>query len=312
MAEVCARRPRRANLCRRTMATTMTDPIPHAPKSSADVPGNDVVAVVHAAVAADLVDAQRVGVAFSGGVDSTALLHASAAVKGLDNVVAIIGISPSLAADELDDARLVAKEIGVRLIELPTHEIDNDAYRANDIDRCYHCKAELFDRIDADLIDDLELDAIAYGEIADDATRTDRPGARAATEHGVHRPLSVGGIDKLTVREYLHAVGLPNWDKPASPCLASRIPHHQAVTPGKLAQIDAAESALRHLGFAELRVRHHGDIARIEVPADQLVTVVSDAHRENVVRAVIEAGFVHATIDLAGMRSGFFARIAGS
>ena len=248
----------------------------------------------------------RLGVAFSGGVDSSVLLAAAARTLGSDRVVAILGVSPSLAADERAAAHDVALSVGVPLVEIETHEGDRPEYRANGADRCFHCKDELFSRIDDDVAATHRLDAVAYGENADDARRPDRPGSRAATNHRVLRPLSDAGLDKAAVRRLARAWGLPSADKPAAPCLASRIPHHSEVTPEKLAQIDSAEAALRALGFADLRVRHHGDIARIELPAADLVRAASEPLRHEVRQAVVQAGFRYAALDLGGLQSGDF------
>ena len=251
-------------------------------------------------------DVQRLGVAFSGGVDSSVLLAAAARTLGSDRVVAILGVSASLAADERTAAHDVARVIGVPLVEIETYEADRPEYRANGVDRCFHCKDELFSRIGDDVAATHRLDAIAYGENADDARRPDRPGAQAATNHRVLRPLSDAGLDKAGVRRLARAWALPTADKPAAPCLASRIPHHSEVTPEKLAQIDAAEAALRALGFEDLRVRHHGDIARIELPAADLVRAAGEPLRRQVRQAVVGAGFRYAALDLGGMQSGDF------
>jgi pyridinium-3,5-biscarboxylic acid mononucleotide sulfurtransferase len=250
--------------------------------------------------------AQRLGVAFSGGVDSSVLLAAAARTLGSDRVVAILGVSASLAADERTAAHDVARFIGVPLVEIETYEADRPEYRANGADRCFHCKDELFSRVGDDVAAAHRLDAIAYGENADDARRPDRPGAQAATNHRVLRPLSDAGLDKAGVRRLARAWALPSADKPAAPCLASRIPHHSEVTPEKLAQIDAAEAALRALGFEDLRVRHHGDIARIELPAADLVRAAGEPLRRQVRHAVVRAGFRYAVLDLGGMQSGDF------
>ena len=154
------------------------------------------------------------------------------------------------------------------------------------------------------LAGDLGLDAIAYGENADDAARIDRPGAQAATDHRVLRPLADAGLTKAQVRELARALELPCADKPAAPCLASRIPHFEEVTPAKLAAVEAAEKALRELGFSDSRVRHHGDVARIEVPEDEVAQAVTRRHEVNA--AVRAAGFRYATLDLAGLQSGAF------
>lgn len=267
-----------------------------------------VLTVVEATarVAADLTGIARLGVAFSGGVDSTVLLALAARVLGADQVVAVLGVSPSLATAERHSAHAVAAQIGVEVIEVETHESDRASYRANGPDRCYHCKNELFSTIDAGVARSHGLDAIAYGENADDVRRSDRPGARAATEHGVRRPLVAAGMTKADVRAVARELGLTVAEKPASPCLASRIPHFEEVTPEKLAQIDRAEESLRDLGLGDLRVRHHGDIARLELDAAELARIASDPLRSEVLRAVRAAGFRYVTLDLAGLQSGAF------
>ena len=246
----------------------------------------------------------RLGVAFSGGVDSSVLLALAVRALGADRVVAVLGVSPSLAADERAAAHEVARHIGVAVVEVTTHEQDVAAYRANGPDRCFHCKDELFTRITDEVVTAHRLDAVAYGENADDARRPDRPGARAAVTHRVLRPLADAGLDKAAVRAIAHTLALPCADKPAAPCLASRIPHFSEVNPEKLRQIELAEAALRRLGFAELRVRHHGEVARIEVPEVDLDAVV--AKREAVIEAVQAAGYRWVALDLAGLQSGLF------
>lgn len=257
-----------------------------------------------ATVATELRGATPLGVAFSGGVDSAVLLALAVRTLGTDQVLAVLGISPSLARAERAEAHRVAEFIGARVVEVATHEGDNTAYRANGVDRCFHCKDELFTRISDEVASQYGLRASAYGENADDARRPDRPGAEAATRHRVLRPLATAGLDKAAVRAVARALALPCADKPAAPCLASRIPHHQEVTPEKLAQVDAAESALWELGFSDVRVRHHGDIARIEVPTAELGRAV-ELHDE-VTAAGRRAGFRHVTLDLSGMQSGRF------
>lgn len=249
---------------------------------------------------------ERLGVAFSGGVDSSVLLAAAARTLGVDRVVAILGVSPSLAADERAVAHDVARFIGVPLTEIETHEGNRPGYRANEADRCFHCKDELFDRIGDAVTEAYRLDAVAYGENADDTRRPDRPGSRAATNHRVLRPLSTAGLGKAAVRQLARAWALPSADKPAAPCLASRIPHHEEVTPQKLAQIEAVEAALHRLGFVDLRVRHHGDIARIELSPDDLLRAAGEPARRQVRQAVAGAGFRYATLDLGGIQSGDF------
>lgn len=246
----------------------------------------------------------RLGVAFSGGVDSSVLLALAAEALGTQRVTAVLAVSPSLAEDERSAAHAVAAQLGVRLVEVTTEEHRRAAYRANGPDRCYHCKDELFTRIDDAVVVAHRLAAIAYGENADDVVRIDRPGARAATEHGVLRPLADAGLTKDAVRAIARDRGLPCADKPAAPCLASRIPHFTPVTRRRLAQVEQAERALRRLGFAENRVRHHGATARIEVPAADLTRMATEPLHSAVVDAVRAAGFDEVVIDERGLRSG--------
>ena len=248
----------------------------------------------------------RLGVAFSGGVDSSVLLALAARALGPSRVVALLGVSPSLAVDERLAAHEVARAVGVPVVEVTTAEGDDAAYRANGPDRCYFCKSELFTRISAEVVAAQGLAAVAYGENADDARRPDRPGAQAAREHGVLTPLADARLDKAAVRRIARALRLPSADKPAAPCLASRIPHFEEVTPHKLAQVDAAEAALRRLGLADLRVRHHGEVARVEVPVDDVSAVAAEPLRQAVVDAVRAAGFRYVALDLAGIQSGSF------
>jgi len=257
-------------------------------------------------VTAQLTSVGRLGVAFSGGVDSATLLALAVRALGADRVVGVIGVSPSLADDERAAAHAVARTIGARVVEVATREGDRAAYRANGPDRCYHCKDELFTRIADEVRAEHGLDTVAYGENADDALRPDRPGARAATEHGVLRPLAEAGLDKAAVRRIARVLGLSCADKPAAPCLASRIPHYDPVTQEKLAQIEAAERVLRMLGFDNCRVRHHGDVARVELPPDDLARAVAEPLRGQLHRAITAAGFRFVAVDLAGIQSGAF------
>ena len=267
---------------------------------------NHDLASVTPQVARALDGVQRLGVAYSGGIDSSVLLALAVRAIGPDRVVAILGVSPSLAADERVGAHDVAAAIGVPVVEIATREGDNPAYRANGPDRCYHCKDELFTRIGSDVVAAHHLTAVAYGENADDTRRPDRPGSRAATEHGVLRPLADLGLTKADVRSLARELGLPNADKPAAPCLASRIPHFTPVDPGRLAQVEAVEHALRQLGFADCRVRHHGDVARVEVSEADLVRAAAPPLREQVVAAGRQAGFDFVALDLVGIQSGAF------
>lgn len=257
-------------------------------------------------VAALLAGSAPLGVAFSGGVDSSTLLALAARALGRERVLAVLGVSPSLATEERAAAHRVAAFVGVRVVEVLTREGDRPEYRRNRPDRCFHCKEELFARISDEVVTCHRLAAVAYGENADDARRPDRPGARAAVAHRVLRPLADAGVDKATVRRIARALSLPCADKPAAPCLASRIPHFQEVVPEKLRQVEVAEAALRALGFEDLRVRHHGDVARIELSLADLQRAVAPPLREAVHRAVSAAGFRFVAVDLAGVQSGAF------
>ena len=187
-----------------------------------------------------------------------------------------------------------------------TDEGSNPAYQANGADRCFHCKNELFTKISDEVVRTHALDAVAYGENLDDARRPDRPGSRAAAEHRVLAPLRDAGLDKAAVRRLARAWELPCADKPAAPCLASRIPHGSAVSPEKLAQVEQAESGLRRLGFADFRVRHHDEIARLELPGDDLARAAQEPLRSAVREVVLAAGFRYVVLDLGTMQPGAF------
>nr|NLD41089.1 ATP-dependent sacrificial sulfur transferase LarE [Actinomycetales bacterium] len=249
---------------------------------------------------------RRLGVSFSGGVDSAVVAALAVRAFGPEAVVALIAVSASLARRELRAARETAAEIGVELAEVATFETDVEDYRENRADRCYFCRTEMFTQFTGDTARQLGLAAIAYGENATDTDRIDRPGAVAALEFGVLRPLSVAGIGKAEVRELAREYGLSVADKPASPCLASRVPHGTPVTPELLRQIDDAEDAVIEAGFTEARVRHHGDIARIEVPVADVARLAERGVRDAIVRGVLAAGYRYATLDLAGLQSGAF------
>lgn len=257
-------------------------------------------------VQAALGDPDRLGVAFSGGVDSSVLLALATRSLGPDRTLAILGVSASLAASERRDAHEVAAGIGVPLVEIHTHELDRPEYVANGADRCFHCKTELFSLIDEEVVSRYRLTAVAYGENADDARRLDRPGARAATLYRVLRPLADAGLGKADVRRVAGALGLSSADKPAAPCLASRIPHHEPVTAEKLRQVENVEAVLHKLGFSDGRVRHHGDVARIELPVAGLALAVTEPTRTSLLQEVRAAGFRFVSLDLAGIQSGAF------
>jgi len=240
-------------------------------------------------------------VCYSGGVDSAFVLAMAHEVLG-DSAIGMTAVSPSLAPDEKKDAVAIARTIGAehRLVE--SREIEDDRYVANNPDRCFHCKSELY-RIALAKQRDWQLDAIVNGTNRDDLGDY-RPGLEAAKEAGVVSPLVDLGFSKQDVRDGALAIGLGVWDKPASACLASRIPYGTSVTRERLSQIGGFEQALRELGFRQLRVRYHGDVARIELGLDELVLAAEPGTRERIVEAGKEQGFKYVTLDLGGYRKG--------
>jgi pyridinium-3,5-biscarboxylic acid mononucleotide sulfurtransferase len=244
----------------------------------------------------------RVAVAFSGGIDSTLVAQAAFAALG-DATIAVTAVSESLAEGELEEAEELARRIGIRHRVIRTEEFSNPEYRRNNPDRCYFCKSELYGRLES-MLDDLEADVIASGANLDDMGDY-RPGLRAASEHGVRHPLQECGFTKSDVRALALAWGLPTWDKPATPCLSSRIAYGEEATPARNRMIDQAEQWLRQRGFHILRVRYHkGDLARIEVPLDDLPRFVEFEFRGELLAAFRALGFKFVTFDLEGFRSG--------
>jgi pyridinium-3,5-biscarboxylic acid mononucleotide sulfurtransferase len=239
-------------------------------------------------------------VAYSGGADS-AFLAVVAHQALRDRMVAVTAVSPSLAAAERADAAAFAAERGFRHLEVETVEMENAAYRANDGDRCFWCKDALMDALGPVAADLAPSAAVALGVNLDDLG-DHRPGQVAAAGRGAVFPLVDAGFTKADVRAASRRLGLRNWDKPAAPCLASRVPYGTAVDVPLLSRVERAEAAVRALGFRELRVRHGGDTARIEVPVADLDRLV--ATREAVVAAVQDAGYRRVTLDLEGLRSG--------
>ena len=240
--------------------------------------------------------------ALSGGVDSS--LVAALAQRALGSrALAVTAVSPALASGELSGARSVAEAVGIAHEVITTDELARPGYRANDTDRCYHCKSELYDSLAA-LAAERGYAALASGANADDEGDW-RPGLVAASEHGVVHPLLEAGLGKTEVRALAHALGVPSAAKPASPCLASRVPYGTPVDPATLARIDAAEQAVRALGFSVLRVRHHGELGKLELPEPDLSRALADADlRRALGEAVRSAGYAHAAIDTDPFRSG--------
>lgn len=252
-----------------------------------------------AALEAELQRLGRVVVAFSGGADSSFLAVAATTVLGAGQVHAVTAISPSLARDEADDCRALAAEWGLRWTAVVTDEMERAAYRLNDSDRCYHCKAELMEVVGPLAVD--ESATVVLGVNVDDLG-DHRPGQRAASEAGAEFPMVAAGFTKADVRTASKAIGLRTWDKPAAACLASRIPYGTQVSVEILGRVDRAEAALRRLGFGQVRVRHYDETARIEVELDDLAQVLES--RAAIVAAVRGAGYRYVTVDLEGFRSG--------
>lgn len=243
---------------------------------------------------------QRVVVAFSAGVDSTFLLALAAKTLGGPNVLAAVGTGPSLPQRELDSARQYVAQIGVELVELPTGEMEDARYLANSSQRCYFCKSDLFGRL-TKLASARGGWAVVSGANADDAG-DHRPGLRAGRELGVVNPLMEAGLTKADIRIASQAMGLPTWDKPAMACLASRVPYGQAITAERLSRIEQAERALRDLGFAQVRVRDYQELARLELPAEDLRRCLDE--RVEVTQRLRQCGYLFVTMDLDGFRSG--------
>ena len=241
-------------------------------------------------------------VALSGGVDSAVLLALAIEVLGTDRVLAVTGRSGSLAADDLESARAVARALGARHQVIETRELERPEYRENAGDRCFHCRTELFEVLGR-LARRLGFRAIAYGAIKDDEGDF-RPGMEAARRFGVKAPLLEAGIGKSEVRELARRAGLPVSDKPAAACLASRIPVGVEVTPERLARVERAESALRKLGFGQFRVRYHGAVARLELDEAGERKLAGPGMRGRVAEVVRSAGFRFVAVDLDGYRSG--------
>ena len=238
-------------------------------------------------------------VAYSGGVDSSLLLKLAIDELG-ERAVAVLASSPAYPEAEQEEARIVAGQLGANLVEVATSEVELEAYSRNNPDRCFHCKEELFDTLEP-VRRELGLDHIAYGATADDAD-DHRPGHGSAVRRGIRFPLLEAGMGKTEIRAAARSLGLPNWNKPSFACLSSRIPHGTKVTVEALRQIEAAEAAIKGLGFRQVRVRHHGDVARIEVEPAEIARLVSE--RDRVVSALQAAGYRFVSLDLEGYATG--------
>jgi pyridinium-3,5-biscarboxylic acid mononucleotide sulfurtransferase len=240
-------------------------------------------------------------VAFSGGVDSSLVAAVAARALG-ERALAVTAVSPALASGELDGARSVAAAVGVAHEVVTTAELERAGYRRNDRMRCYHCKSELYDRL-AELAARRGYAVVVSGANADDLGDW-RPGLRAAEEHAVRHPLVEAGLGKAAVRELARRLGVPSADKPASPCLASRLPYGTPVSEPVLARVDRAEAGLKRLGFGTLRVRHFGEVGRVQLAAEELARLDDAGVRAAVEAAVLAAGYPRVEIDPHPFRSG--------
>ncbi len=240
-------------------------------------------------------------VAYSGGVDSAFLAWAAHQALG-ERALAITAVSPSYSAHDREQAEHCAHTAGFRHELISTAEFANPLYVANNADRCYHCKSELFDVLDR-LAAERRFAAVAYGINADD-THDFRPGHRAAAEHRVLAPLLEARLTKAEIRELARAAGLPVWNRPASACLASRVPYGTAVTPETLAKIEQGEAILREMGFQQFRLRYHNQVARIEVASDEMPRALDPATAGTIAARLKALGFIYVTLDLEGYRQG--------
>lgn len=240
-------------------------------------------------------------VALSGGADSAYLAWAAHRALG-EKALSATAISASFPAFDREQVESLVRVAGLRHEFVDTHELENPLYLANRRDRCYHCKDELFSVLEA-LAAERGIAAVAYGINADD-TGDFRPGHRAASEHEVLSPLLDAGLTKAEIRALSRRAGLPTWDRPASACLSSRIPYGSEVTPEKLSQIEQAEAVLRAMGFQQFRVRHHGELARVEIAAEEMPRALDAAVLREMGRRLRAAGFLYVTLDVEGYRQG--------
>jgi uncharacterized protein len=262
---------------------------------------NDDLHRKHDRLKAVLGELGGVVIAYSGGVDSSLLLKAAVDVLG-PRALAVTATSPTYPAKEVEEAVRLARDLGARHRVIETDELAMESFAANPPERCYYCKTELFQKLIA-IAREEGLPFVVDGANTDDVGDY-RPGLRAGAELGVRSPLREAGLGKDEVRALSRELGLPTWDKPSFACLASRFPYGDRITADRLKQVAAAEQALRDLGFAQIRVRHHGDTARIEVDPTEFPAIIQPDHRARIVRAFRELGYVYVTLDLAGYRTG--------
>ncbi len=246
-----------------------------------------------------LLSMERVAVAYSGGTDSSLLLKVACDVLG-EGAIGITAVSASLAADELVEAEAIARQIGARHVLVDSHETDDPRYLENTPQRCYFCKAEVYDEL-VRHAQQLGYPVVVDGTNADDI-HDHRPGRQAAREWGIRSPLMEAGMTKDEIRQLARQLELPNWDKPAAACLSSRIPYGTMIDLEMLTQVEQAEQSLHRLGFRQLRVRHHDRVARIEVELQDFPLILN--RREEILQAIQAAGYQYVTLDLAGFRSG--------
>ena len=284
------------------MSITLEAPTAEAPTAAGgDVALDAPTAAKYERLRAICRDLGSTLVAFSAGVDSTLLLKVCVDELG-DRTVAATAVSESYPSRELAQARRLARDMGCRLILVETHELADEHYASNPTNRCFYCKQELFTVI-FPVAGREELATVVYGANLDD-TGDYRPGMQAAKKMGARAPLLEAGLGKPEIRAISRFLGLETWDKPALACLSSRIPYGERVTEDKLAQIDQAEVFLVEEGFRQVRVRHHGEIARIEVPPAESVRFFEQGRNERVARRLKEIGFRYVALDLLGYRSG--------